>query len=394
MTSHPTILYAGTYEQSYPRNQQIIRLLRRCGCRVEELHQPFWENFRDKSRGFGSSGSLVLLGIRLLLIYTTLIVQMLVRIRRFDALAIGYIGQLDMLILGSVARLFGKPVLFNPLVTLTDTVVEDREIVSRDSIRARIIGLIDWAALRLATLVIVDTEENADYLVQKFGVSRSQVEVLFVGADEAIFRRADFNHSGNSGLRVLFYGKMIPLHGIETILEAVDSLTGSGVSDISFEIIGSGQQQDRVKQFVEEHPDAAITYRPWVAYRRLPQRIANAEIVLGIFGDGDKSGRVIPNKVFQAMAVGAAIITRDSPAIRDVLANDVSAMLIPPASPAELASAIERLREPDVRTRIGAAAFDQFHRCGSDDAQAQRVATILDRLVPAWSTDRPSGRSL
>jgi glycosyltransferase involved in cell wall biosynthesis len=50
---------------------------------------------------------------------------------------------------------------------------------------------------------------------------------------------------------------------------------------------------------------------------------------------------VIPNKVFQILATGTPLITRDSPAIRELLSPDTDGVwLIPPADPAALASAV------------------------------------------------------
>jgi glycosyltransferase involved in cell wall biosynthesis len=42
-------------------------------------------------------------------------------------------------------------------------------------------------------------------------------------------------------------------------------------------------------------------------------------VCLGIFGTSEKAASVIPNKVFQVVAAGRPLITRDSPAIRELL---------------------------------------------------------------------------
>jgi glycosyltransferase involved in cell wall biosynthesis len=347
--------------------------------------------FRDKSRGFGGPIQWLVLGIRLVLAYIVLVTRLLANIRGCQAVAIGYIGQLDMLILGALARLCGKPVLFNPLVTLTDTVLEDREIVSAQGLIARLIYIADWLALRIATVTIVDTEANAEYLVDRFGLERSRIEVLYVGADEGIFRCSTRQHAGGR-INVLFYGKMIPLHGIETILETVLVLHRAGETDISFEVIGSGQQEQLVHNFIREYPDLPITYRDWVAYRRLPQRIASADVVLGIFGTTTKAGRVIPNKVFQAMAVGAPIITRNSQAVRTVLRDRESALLVEPGEPEQLASAILELRGPELRMRLAHGASEAFDRTGSDEAGMAHLTSILARHFPGLLTQDRQGR--
>jgi glycosyltransferase involved in cell wall biosynthesis len=121
-----------------------------------------------------------------------------------------------------------------------------------------------------------------------------------------------------------------------------------------------------------------VTYLPWVDYQELPARIAAADCVLGIFGAGDKASRVVPNKVFQAMAMGAPVITRESPAIERVLTHRQSALLIPPADPDALAAAIHEMRDPALRAQLGRGAREAFLRTGSREALACSLEAALD----------------
>ncbi len=51
---------------------------------------------------------------------------------------------------------------------------------------------------------------------------------------------------------------------------------------------------------------------------------------------GTKAARVIPNKVFQALACARPVITADTPAARELLTDDVDALLVPPGDPEAL----------------------------------------------------------
>jgi glycosyltransferase involved in cell wall biosynthesis len=53
---------------------------------------------------------------------------------------------------------------------------------------------------------------------------------------------------------------------------------------------------------------------------------------------------VIPNKAFQALACGTPLVTADTPAARELLVDDESALLIPPGDPGALTAALHRLR--------------------------------------------------
>jgi glycosyltransferase involved in cell wall biosynthesis len=66
-----------------------------------------------------------------------------------------------------------------------------------------------------------------------------------------------------------------------------------------------------------------------------------------------------PLKLFEYMAAGRAIVASDLPSIREVLRNDIEALLVPPGDGVALAAAIRRLiAEPGTAERLGRAAAD------------------------------------
>jgi len=115
---------------------------------------------------------------------------------------------------------------------------------------------------------------------------------------------------------VLFYAKFSPLHGLPVILDAVERLKAE---PIHFTIVGGGQLEDEVRRAVARSRSSALEWIPWLEREALIERMRNCQLSLGIFGDTSKAAMVIPNKVFQALAMGVPVITRDSPAIRELL---------------------------------------------------------------------------
>ena len=227
---------------------------------------------------------------------------------------VGYPGHVDLP--GRASSPLGRvPVVFNPLVSLTDTLVDDRRRFAPGSPAARALRALDRLALRRADLVVADTEANADFLADLGGIPR--VEVCFVGAEERLFRPV---WRPPDRFHALFVGKLIPLHGLETILEAARL-----APEIPFRVVGSGQ----LEPLLATAP-ANVEWVPWVEYERLPEELGRAGCALGVFGTGDKARRVIPNKAFQALACGTPLVTADTPAARELLEHERSALLVPP----------------------------------------------------------------
>jgi glycosyltransferase involved in cell wall biosynthesis len=351
------VLYFGTYERAYPRNAQVISCLRRAGVEVEERHVSVWEG-REHKWAAGPAAALRLLAAEARLL------------RRpepgFDAMIVGYPGHLDLAAARFGAR--GRPIVFNPLVSLADTLVDDRGRFRRGSLPARALAGLDRRALRAADLVVADTEANADDLARRARIPHKKVAVCLVGAEERVFRPGWARHEPFSAL---FVGKLIPLHGLDVVLE-----TARLLPEVSFRIVGSGQ----LAGLLDARP-ANVTWVPWVEYESLPDELHGAGCALGIFGTSAKAARVIPNKAFQALACGTPLVTADTPAARELLADGVSALLVQPGNPEALASAIGRLAEdPALAQRIGARGHAVYLAEASEDVLGARWRALLEAL--------------
>jgi glycosyltransferase involved in cell wall biosynthesis len=119
-----------------------------------------------------------------------------------------------------------------------------------------------------------------------------------------------------------------------------------------------------------------------VEYDRLPAELHRAGCALGIFGTTGKAQRVIPNKAFQALACGTPLVTADTPAARELLANGDNALLVPPGDPEALAGAVRELAADDELTRrIAAEGRATYERHGSEAVLGRRWRGIIERLT-------------
>jgi len=385
------VCYFGAYERNYPRNRVIIEGLRGAGVEVIECHRPLWELTRDKSRGYLSTGSLLRLSGEVLKVYLRLIRDYL-RVGGHDLIMVGYIGQLDMLLIRMLTILRRKPIVFNPLISLYDTLVEDRGRVRAGSLRSRVLFLLDKWSCRLSDLIVLDTQEHVRYFSERFGIPLKRLRRLWVGAEEKVFSpngqiplplAPSLKGRGEEEFRVLFYGKLSPLHGIIRIIEAAGILKHDNVR---FTIIGTGQLSEEVRELAEGMELKQVDFVDWVEYQGLPERIKEADVCLGVFGDGEKAGRVIPNKVFQALAMGKPVISGDSPGARELLTPGRDAWLCERGSAEAIAEAILKLKgNSELRRRIGQEGRRLFLKRCSTEVLGREVKEILeDMLTTNW----------
>ncbi len=376
------VCYFGTYDIDRSRNRVIIEGLRQNGVEVIECHAELWRDTADKIEAVRGGLFAPRLWRRFLVSYLRLLKEY-ARVGHYDVMMVGYAGHFDMLLAKLLAILARKPLAFDIFIPLTEIIVEDRRLARRSSLLARMVYLVDKLSCRLADLVLLDTEAHARYLHDEFGVDRGKLRWAYVGAEDIYCRHRQPPRRGDrEPFRVLYFGQYIPLHGVNYVVEAAKVL--EGYPDISFELVGDGQTYDEVASLAERLQVKNVTFhRTWLSPEALiAEHILPADVCLGIFGDTPQAKRVVPNKVFVALAMGKPVITGDSPAAREVLAHKENALLCEMANPQALAQAILSLkRDRALRERIAERGQELFRERFSPKSIGATVKAYLTEVI-------------
>ena len=282
----------------------MISCLRGAGVEVVEEHVSVWD---DDRHGWGAGPTRAL---RLAAAEARLLAR---RPPDADALIVGYPGHFDLPAARRAAR--GRPVVFNPLVSLADTLVADRGRFRPGSFAARALETVDRRAFRAADVVVADTAADAQFFAGLAGLDEcpSALSAPRTGCSTP-------NWSPPDRFVALFVGKLIPLQGSRR----------------------SWRQRGKRRRSTSGSSAAASSKACSQLCRRTSstcrgsstsscRRRSNAAgCSLGIFGASGKAQRVIPNKAFQALACAAPLVTADTPAARELLVDEESALLVPP----------------------------------------------------------------
>ena len=376
----------GTFDGEHLRTRVLMRALQSQGHHVDLCHVPLWAGTDDKVRqarkGLLNPG----LWWRYVRAYGRLLAHGL-RAPRFDLMLVPHGGFLDAFVAHLVCRLRRKPLIIDALISIHETVVSDRALLAPGGLQARLILWIERLGLRTAAAVLVDTEENATFMAARYGLAPGRLHVIPVGCDELDYHPQSAPERTGDVTEVVFYGKFIPLHGIDVILHAAALLADQ--PGIRFTFYGDGQTFDEMRALADELELAGVSWHPqWLPAAELAGRIAGADVCLGIFGPSEKAARVIPTKAYVALAMSKPLVTMDSPAARRVLRHRETAMLAAPGDAAALADCILALhQDPRLRARIGANGHDLFQREYGTAAIGTRLALVLATLAA-----RPSGQ--
>ncbi len=342
------ICFFGGYNPNYSRNKILIQGLILNGVEIIEC--------RTELRG--------------IIKYFDLIKKHWKIRKQYDVLLVAFPGWHAVVLAKFLTR---KPIIFDAFVSVYDSTVFDRKNTKKRSLKAKYFWLMDWLACKLADKVLLDTNEHIKYFVEEFGLNEGKFVRISVGADDSVLRPIKVEDKRRKSKFIVHYhGNVIPLQGVKYILESAKLL--KLYKDIQFNLIGS-----RVKRWYEKSFSGNVNFIENVPYEKLAEYISQADICLGIFGDTNKTQRVIPNKVYEYMACQKPIITADTPAIRELF-NENDLHLIPTASPEVLAKAILKLKNDSaLREKLAENAYNRFIQIATPKILAGELIKIINK---------------
>src|SRR3989338_4158638 len=346
------VCYFGIYNPSYSRNRILLSGLRQNGVEVVECV--------SRSNGIRK--------------YVDLIKKHRALKRDYDVMVVGFHGYQVMLL----AKFLGKkPIIFDCYSSLYDSEGWDRKLVRPRTPKALYYWFLDWAAMKLADVVLFDTNAHIEYASKEYGIKKEKFKKIWIGAVTDVFR--PLPGKDESGIfTVMFYGTFIPLQGIEYIMEAAHLLS---LEKIHFIIIGNGQEKKKICAYAEYLQLKNVEFIDYLPQEQIVMEAEKADIFLGIFGNTNKVQRVIPNKVYECLAMRKPVITADTPAIRELFSENELA-LVKTADGASLATGILRLRnERKTRSEIACNGYNKLSLYASPSPLGRQLRNIISEML-------------
>ncbi|MEK7536914.1 MAG: glycosyltransferase [Patescibacteria group bacterium] len=354
------ILYFGNYNPNYARNRILIDGLRENGVEVLECNV--------QGGGFRALPKLFLKYLKLKTSY--------------DVMIVGFPGQEVMFLARFLTlRFFSgqarKPIIFDAFASHYGGYIIDRKKYPKTSLMAKYYRFLDKWSCRLADLVLLDTQAHINFFVEEFNLPPEKFRRIWIGADDKVFKPLPFPVEKNV-FRVLFFGTFIPLQGIKYILQAVKILEDQ---NIFFTIIGDGQEKESILELNHQLNLKNIEFKGKMLSEGILTEAKKCHLCLGIFGDTPKTALVIPNKIYESLAMRRPVISGDTSACRELFSDD-NLMMVQPADSESLAKAILELKNNlDLRGKLVENGYNKFIKYCTPKVLGGELKLLISNLT-------------
>ncbi|MEO8558266.1 MAG: glycosyltransferase family 4 protein [Rhodospirillales bacterium] len=232
--------------------------------------------------------------------------------------------------------------------------------------------------------LVTCTQSGLDRL-QQLAPQPERIGLVYHGLDFAHLPAAPLTqrpaHDGSSAaatVTILSVGRAVPKKGFSDVLQALALLP----KDLQWRFVqlGGGPLRSsliaQAKQLGLDDRASFIGARPQHEVFAEYQKADLFVLASRIAEDGDRDG--LPNVLMEAQSQALACIATEIAAIPELIDDNVTGVLTPPGDITALAKAIERLiRDPALRTQLGAAGQQRVHEKFSFEAGVDRIAALL-----------------
>ena len=236
-----------------------------------------------------------------------------------------------------------------------------------------------WIIRRSSRLTVVSNTMRTCAL--SLGAKPEQLHTISMGVDAQTLFTPD-SSTERADRELLFVGRLVEKKGIPFLLDAMPEIIRRQPG-VHLCVVGDGPMQDALKQQVVRLGIAhAVTFRASLPNADLPDLYRRATVFVApsiITSQGDQEGLGLV--LVEALACECAVVASDLPAIRDVIIDGDTGLLVPQKTPAAIADAVVKLlMEPGLRRQQARSGRAHVIRHFDWDGVAARYDRLFDEM--------------
>ena len=239
----------------------------------------------------------------------------------------------------------------------------------------------------LAADRIASTSEVMARQVRKLlGNDQLPIDITPFGVDVDRFCLArDYQHQENGAFIIGLVKTLKPVYGIEYLVRSIPLLLGQLhlfnpelAQQIRLHIYGEGPLESSLKDLVAKLGlSQIVSFKGYVEHSRLPEILSDMDLYC--LSSLQESFGV---SAIEAMASGLPIVATDTEGFRDIIRQEETGLLVPPADPQALANAMFKLcSDQSLRQSYGQAGLQRVKKLFDWEQNVTTMEQIYQEMV-------------
>ena len=195
------------------------------------------------------------------------------------------------------------------------------------------------ATLHRSDAILCPSNVTRDYIAS-LGLDRKRVAVIPNGVSPSDFPPSPLPIRAGRVPILLYIGTLADWQGLDVVIKALPRILEKG--PVQLRVVGRGRSRQRkllAKQIRKLGLEENVIVQPAIPHHEVPAVIAQSDICLAPLGLNDRNVTqgACPIKVLEYMASSRPLIASNIPIVRELVREDLDALLFSPNDPEDLA---------------------------------------------------------
>lgn len=240
------------------------------------------------------------------------------------------------------------------------------------------------ATLHLSDAIICPSNVTRDYIVS-LGLNRKLVTVIPNGVSPSDFSPSPLPEREGRIPVILYIGTLADWQGLDIIINALPKILEQ--RDVRLQIVGRGRSRQRkvlLKQIRKSGLEGSVIVQPPVPHHEIPALISQADLCVAPLGLNDRNVTqgACPIKVLEYMAASRPLVASNMPIVRELVREDVDALLFSPNDPEDLArQVLALLNDFELSKQLARSAAERVLRQFTWHESQKKLLKVYKNLL-------------
>ena len=240
------------------------------------------------------------------------------------------------------------------------------------------------ATLHLSDAVICPSNVTRDYIAS-LGLDRRRVTVIPNGVSASDFSPSPLPSREGRIPVLLYIGTLADWQGLEVVIKALPKILERQA--VRLQVVGRGRSRQRkmlMKQVRRLGVEKSVVLSPAVPHHEIPALIAEADICLAPLGLNDRNVTqgACPIKVLEYMASSRPLVASNMPIVRELVREDVDALLFSPNDSEDLAcKVLMLLDDAELSKHLADSATERALTKFTWHAAQKKLLKVYEKLL-------------